>query len=533
MDSLRSSWTKNSGEGWRRTAVINTIAVTIFTLFVAILLAWSSSRSDGGIDSNLIFFAGDCARSSSLNLWLHLLLNACSTGVIASSNFFMQVLSSPTRREVDKAHREKIALGIGVQSLSNLFYVAWFKGVSWLLFFASSFPIHLFFNSAIFATMYKGSGFHLTIASEAFIDGAQYFGPGALLWPGGAPETKPVVSPEDGAGYGSVANVTEYLNKNNDVARYIEFAAQSSRRWKRLEAPECLSQYVKCKSHDNMRDVVWVVQSHNSSGNFMVPGNNSLGWRRGDLLAPMDLVDSPFWDDLVPKQADNSLWFAANCSTSVFFEKITHTIEGCYQSCSRAMGYEKKKFETNPAEPIPSSYTFDFLPLLSAYKEPALSQMHWPGLIDPSAATLDLKYCLAEEISTSCKVGLSNKVLLAVLLCLLIKTALCVAVLFAIPNKDALVVPGDAIASFIRSADKFTAGRCTLDRERVGLTGVPGTSAAKTIKPSQWRSVPSRRWASAITSLVWFRSYALFVIDVIFVGAMFGVSQKSNPLGSR
>lgn len=87
MDSLLALWTNNSGKGWRRTAIINTIAITLFTLFVAVLLAWSSSRG-GGVDSNLIFFDGDCPKSLSVNLWLHLLLNTCSTGVIASSIFF-------------------------------------------------------------------------------------------------------------------------------------------------------------------------------------------------------------------------------------------------------------------------------------------------------------------------------------------------------------------------------------------------------------------------------------------------------------
>lgn len=493
------------------------------------------------MDSNLIFFDGDCGKSSSLNIWLHLLLNACSTGVIASSNFFMQVLSSPTRREVDKAHRQEAALEIGVPSLSNLFYLAWFKGVFWLLFFASTFPIHLFFNSAIFATEYKGGGFHLTIASEAFIDGAQYLGPGALLWHAGAPAADVgyspyyghLSSPLGGTGYGSVVNASEYFNQSSEVIKNIDFAAQSSRRWKRLEVPECLSRYVFCNTHDTMRDVVWVVESHNSPGNFMIPSNHSLGWRWADLLAEMDLTEAPFWDDHVPMQANNSLWFAANCSTSAFFKLETDTTKGCYQSCSSATGYGSNHFFSSPAESMPSSYTFDFLPALGSYDEEELWKMHWPGLIDQSAATLDLKYCLAEEISTTCKVGLSNQILLAVLVCLIIKTALCIVVLFTMPDKDPLVVPGDAVASFIRSPDKFTAGWCTLDRERESKIAITHLCAAGRTEPSQWHTAPSTRWASAITRPAWVRSYVLFIFDIIFVGAMFGLAQHSIPLDSR
>lgn len=529
MNYLRALWRINWRSGWRRTAVINTIAVTVFTVFIAILLAWSISQSGYGVDSNLIFFDGDCAKSTSINLWLHLLLNTCSTGVIASSNFFMQVLSSPTRREIDKSHRESTAMEIGVPSLSNIFRVAWWKGICWLFFFGSSIPIHLFFNSAIFSTDYKGAGFHLTVASEGFIDGAQYIGPGALLWRGGAPGTH---SPETGyiPGYGSIVNTSEYFDSSSQVSKNIKFAARSARKWKRLEVPECLSQYLYCDIHNESRDVVMVVESHNSSGHFMVPGNNSLGWRRGNLLAPMNILDSPYWDNSSPAQANNSLWFAANCSTTVYFYKQTHTTGGCTQSCSKAMGQTANDFDPRPAKSIPSGYTFDFLPVLGSYDKLDLARMLWPGLIDPSAATLDLKYCLAEEISTTCKVGLSNRILLAVLICLIIKTSVCFIILFVMPNTDPLVVPGDAVASFIRSPDKFTARRCTLDRKSardVVLTGTYGR------KPSQWYTVPRRLWASAIPKLVWVRSYVLFVFDIIFVGALFGVSQKSNPLGSR
>ncbi|KAF4466342.1 hypothetical protein FALBO_6791 [Fusarium albosuccineum] len=144
------------GSGWRLAAILNTIAVFIFTIFGAILLYWSVSKS-GSMNTNFIFFENSCNQSKSVNLWLHLLLNVCSTGVLASSNFFMQVLSSPTGTEVDRAHEANHALKIGVPSLRNLFWTSKVKFVCWILFFVSSFPLHLFFNSAVFATEYMGT----------------------------------------------------------------------------------------------------------------------------------------------------------------------------------------------------------------------------------------------------------------------------------------------------------------------------------------------------------------------------------------
>ena len=450
---------------------------------------------------------------------------------MASSNFFMQVLSSPTRREIDNAHRKHTALEIGVPSLSNIFYVAWIKRACWLLFFASSFPLHLFFNSAIFSTEYKGGGFHLTIASDGFADGDQYFGPGAVLWPagGGYPDDLPQASDYEVL-YGTMVNVTEYFDASTEASKNIAFAAEYSRGWRRLEVPECLSQYVFCNAHNEFRDVVWVVKSSNSTGDFMLPGNNSLGWRRDDLLAPMSLLDRDFWSEPSPEMASNSLWFAANCTTSIYFNLQAHTTSGCYQSCNGATGHDAGTFDSRPAQSIPSNYTFDFFPALGSYTESVLSQMHWPGLLDPSAATLDLKYCLAQEVSTTCKVVLSNELMLVVLVCLIIKTTLSIVVLFTMPREDPLVVIGDAIGSFIRSPDELTAGRCTLDRKLESQVILGGRYGVVTATPTQWHPTPHRRWISGIATWVWARSYLLFAMDIIFVGAMFGFAQTTTPV---
>lgn len=117
---LPSIMWRQLGTGWRRTALINTLAVFTFTLFGIILLICTVSKS-GGLGINYIVFQGTCAKSRSINTWLHLFLNAYSTAILASSNFFMQVLTSPTRSEVDKAHSDNISLKIGVQSMRNLY----------------------------------------------------------------------------------------------------------------------------------------------------------------------------------------------------------------------------------------------------------------------------------------------------------------------------------------------------------------------------------------------------------------------------
>lgn len=147
--------------GWRRAAALNTITMTSFAILLLGILSSSVVRS-GGLSKVWIFFEGNCDRSSTINLFLHLVLNIVSTLIIASSNFFMQVLNAPTRMEIDHAHSKGRWLEIGVPSIGNIFHVSGYKTLAWVLFTLSSVPIHLLFNSAVFETDYQGSNVRLT-----------------------------------------------------------------------------------------------------------------------------------------------------------------------------------------------------------------------------------------------------------------------------------------------------------------------------------------------------------------------------------
>lgn len=142
-------------DDWRKTAVINTSIVGVFAVANFSIAVWSLSKS--GISGNNVFSQGDCDKISLLNTFLHLLLNIASSLIIASSNFVMQVLNSPTRAEVDRAHVRKIWLEIGVPSLRNVLNVSPYKSLTWALFGLSSVPIHLLFNSSVFTVDYRGS----------------------------------------------------------------------------------------------------------------------------------------------------------------------------------------------------------------------------------------------------------------------------------------------------------------------------------------------------------------------------------------
>ncbi|CRG91207.1 hypothetical protein PISL3812_08255 [Talaromyces islandicus] len=166
----------SSPRGWRKAAATNTIIVFLAAVLLIILLAVSWPKS-AGIHGNVFIYQGDCGRSRVVDITLHLIINIVSSLVLASSNFFAQILSSPTRDEVDKIHASKRAIQIGNTSINTVFRISPIKTVLLVLFFLSSLPFHLFFNGSIFSTSYAGSDYRLTIASESFTNGAQYFLP--------------------------------------------------------------------------------------------------------------------------------------------------------------------------------------------------------------------------------------------------------------------------------------------------------------------------------------------------------------------
>ena len=98
-------------------------------------------------------YKGDCSTAKKTVFWLHLLINALSTIVLAASNYCMQCLSSPTRKDIDKYHAKGIHLHISVPSYSNLRRISASKCILWFILAFSSIPLHLLYNSAVFLTV--------------------------------------------------------------------------------------------------------------------------------------------------------------------------------------------------------------------------------------------------------------------------------------------------------------------------------------------------------------------------------------------
>ena len=141
--SEQDATAKNAGVDAYRVGARAAAFCASFALLLNFSIAiWLASKH-GTSDPFFQVWQGDCTIASRLDTAIHLIINLLSTCLLSGSNYCMQCLTAPTRNEVDKAHRERIWLDIGVPSTRNLWHISRRKAVVWGLLLLSSLPLHL------------------------------------------------------------------------------------------------------------------------------------------------------------------------------------------------------------------------------------------------------------------------------------------------------------------------------------------------------------------------------------------------------
>lgn len=146
LRSLYSSynlWKRQSRfHGWRMGLMFGCFMTAFVLCCNIVLMALGASKKyDGNGIADLK--TGDEAKISRWNTGYHIAINALSTILLSASNYTMQVLSSPTRADVDKAHKKGNWLWIGLLSPRNLKAIPLKRKLLWLMMASSSIPLHL------------------------------------------------------------------------------------------------------------------------------------------------------------------------------------------------------------------------------------------------------------------------------------------------------------------------------------------------------------------------------------------------------
>ncbi|KAL8700901.1 MAG: hypothetical protein Q9201_005196 [Fulgogasparrea decipioides] len=223
--STGSGW-HTRPQGWHVGTIVCAVTATIVFLINLVLTTWAAANY--GVQEGIgTIHDGSCSRTKNMSLWLHLAINVLSTTLLGASNYCMQCLSAPTRKEMDRAHQRCIRLDIGVPSVRNLRFISWKRSLLWLLLVSSSVPLHLFYNSAVFSTL-SAREYTILAISPSLARGESFNASGVLPDNSTAPSRPP--------GYFSQTDLIEY------GLRVLKNSGDKSL-WQHLETKQCIQAY--------------------------------------------------------------------------------------------------------------------------------------------------------------------------------------------------------------------------------------------------------------------------------------------------
>ena len=129
--------------GWRMGVLFGS-CMSAFVLCCNLIVVVIGSRAHFGFQDGIANVRYGKAESiSRWSTFFHILINAGSTILLASSNYTMQVLCSPTRHDIDTAHSNGRWVDIGLLSFRNLKVIPRKRVALVLLLAFSSIPLHL------------------------------------------------------------------------------------------------------------------------------------------------------------------------------------------------------------------------------------------------------------------------------------------------------------------------------------------------------------------------------------------------------
>ncbi|ORX96965.1 hypothetical protein BCR34DRAFT_173944 [Clohesyomyces aquaticus] len=136
--------------------------------------------------------------------------------MIGASNYCMQILSTQNREELVKAHSKRYWLHIGVPSIRNLFRIRRDRSILWLILVLSSVPLHLLFNSTMFASL-QANQYLVVVGTDNWIKGGDYEGTFLNATEAGL---KNITDRANDARADSVQKVYEKMGKDDCVKTY-------------------------------------------------------------------------------------------------------------------------------------------------------------------------------------------------------------------------------------------------------------------------------------------------------------------------
>lgn len=386
-----------------------TVDVSVFVVVFVLIFVAAFVYPRNGLLAVLI--DGNCSKTRSWGIWLHLLINILSTALLATSSYAMQCLIAPTRVDLDQAHQKGRFMDIGVPSFKNVFHVNRRRASLYVLAVLSSIPIHLLANSVVFQS-FSTNSYLLTVAYQQFIDeplsgviNATELGSQDYYTFSSFNSDRSYINPQTGLPMG---NPSEDVHFDDNPTVTVKMLTSNMTR---LENEDCIRAY-----------------------------SNSLLTDRRHVVAVSDAQLPPFVNESIYSYTAGywyqSIDICPTCQT--FFNWTDPTVWTC-AFLSGQNSPHVRSCDSSAAASHASQFTIQNSPI---------------------------SYCLSEEIEESCQLQADVGIMSAVIVCTAIKICVLVMATCTIPGEIISTI-GDAISSFLNRPEKLTADCCLLSFDDV------------------------------------------------------------------
>ncbi|KAK5720630.1 hypothetical protein LTR15_006590 [Elasticomyces elasticus] len=437
---------------WKTTVSIGAgLATGVLAINIAIL-AWTQS-SFANEDGMSTVFEGSCHVAENVVLGADLAINVLSTLLLGASNLNAQLLSAPTRSDVNREHARGRWLDIGVSSVRNLRYLPRWRLIIWAVLVLSTVPLHLLYNSVAFTTR-SAVDYQAALVTEDFMKGGWWDWDAALNVMQG--------------------NVSHLIQMQDHAGSLI-----------RLDNKACLQAYGTSMYQTEWRNVLVVTSLESTNSSLIHVYSHTAAGEEFDLSWP--------------------------CHGDID-ERYAPTYSGCDISSLRAAS-DSWTIPKVPASPESETASVDY------------------NLLDGSddigqSYDAPIKYCLAETVPADCAVHISSKLLIAVIVCNILKIG-CMLATLCVRTFRPLVNIGDAVASFLESPDPETSKKGALE---VGIVSSGIWRNFDRYTPTPWTQ-HRRRWFYAVPrsqlNLTFFFCFIAWLAAVIALGKSAKASQTN------
>ncbi|KAL5355932.1 hypothetical protein BJX96DRAFT_171126 [Aspergillus floccosus] len=520
--------TTSNGRDWIKGVVVCAwtvgalLLINIILTAVAAGIAYRKNGTHGFVSASL--YQGKCSVSKNWATGIHLVINILSTIMLGASNYCMQCLASPSRAEVDNAHRQRFWVSIGIPNIPDLLLHG--KGrrrVLGFILLITSLPFHLIYNSAAYYSL-------------------------------GPSEYGVVLAQADSFDIPTPLHEADRTKCSNDARFNITLLADgvAQDKLKRLSKQECVDRFAQdyvsgqrmlfLMANTTMPEnqPFLYVDYGNNPVHFGMKGVSTFTWMCDGLLActkndvqqrlsnwtfGSPTAMAPYLDLTVPTHDGLRSFNTTNYNVTLWglpdTEDTRHLGEILAQrpyegALEAALG--DGSIWTN------SSWTHEIT--IDGYgmncENPSLTQIY------------EVDHCVSLPTDERCQLSFSPPICLIIICCSVIKL-LCILLAARDDRDEVLLTVGDAIASFLTRPDPSTQGTGLLSKVLVQDKNSGwyrnynegGDIPLLSMKEYNPQRLPeNKRWSDAVSRMRWMSTLILCVILIAVGCLLLGIGIK-------